>query len=191
MSIPGYEVVAVEATGPTTIRVSHFDGTIAEHDLTRVITRGGVFAALADEAFFREVRIDHGAVTWPGEIDLAPDSMWDHAHGRCTGCGWTREETRVVALPAAPLRTVAELVAALQELAPDRLVVAPAPHGGYGAIRIDSATLQERRGQPRGEGVYARSGVLSAGDTAVGAEFDGVVISWEDDQAPRRLQEEQ
>ena len=26
---------------------------------------------------FAQVGIDHGAVTWPGEIDLAPDAMYD------------------------------------------------------------------------------------------------------------------
>jgi len=37
----------------------------------------GVFQALRDPAVFRQVHLDHGAVTWPGEIDLAPDAMYD------------------------------------------------------------------------------------------------------------------
>lgn len=90
-------------------------------------------------------------------------------------------------LPDTPPRTVAELIAALQELDPDLPVATRAPHGGYGEIRIDSATLLRRTGQPRGEGRFTRAGVLSAGDTAVGAEFDGVVLSWEDDQAPAAI----
>ena len=35
----------------------------------------GALAPLRDERFFRRVFIDHGAVAWPGEIDLAPDAM--------------------------------------------------------------------------------------------------------------------
>jgi hypothetical protein len=35
----------------------------------------GVFAALADPVRFEEVYVDYGVVTWPGEIDLAPDAM--------------------------------------------------------------------------------------------------------------------
>lgn len=31
---------------------------------------------LRDAAFFRQVFVDHGAVAWPGEIDLAPDAMY-------------------------------------------------------------------------------------------------------------------
>ncbi len=37
--------------------------------------RAGVFAALADPALFAQVRIEYGAVTWPGDLDLAPDAM--------------------------------------------------------------------------------------------------------------------
>jgi len=37
----------------------------------------GVFAALADPRLFAQVTLDYGAVTWPGELDLAPDAMHD------------------------------------------------------------------------------------------------------------------
>lgn len=36
----------------------------------------GVLAPLRDPEFFKRVYIDHGAVSWPGEIDLAPDAMY-------------------------------------------------------------------------------------------------------------------
>lgn len=44
----------------------------------------GVFAALRDLQLFEKVYLDMGVVTWPGEIDLAPDAMYDAilAHGR-------------------------------------------------------------------------------------------------------------
>jgi len=35
----------------------------------------GVFVRLADPSLFAQVFVEHGAVTWPGEIDLAPDAM--------------------------------------------------------------------------------------------------------------------
>jgi hypothetical protein len=35
----------------------------------------GVFAVLRDEKLFRQARVAVGAVTWPGELDLAPDAM--------------------------------------------------------------------------------------------------------------------
>ena len=37
----------------------------------------GVFPPLQDLHFFKKIYIEDGAVTWPGEIDLAPDAMYD------------------------------------------------------------------------------------------------------------------
>jgi uncharacterized protein DUF2442 len=42
----------------------------------------GALEPLRDEKFFRQVFIDAGAVTWPGEIDLAPDAMYAEILGR-------------------------------------------------------------------------------------------------------------
>ena len=36
----------------------------------------GVFIALRDEALFRKATIVLGAVTWPGDLDLAPDATY-------------------------------------------------------------------------------------------------------------------
>jgi hypothetical protein len=43
----------------------------------------GVFAQLADFALFAQVLVEHGAVTWPGDLDLAPDAMYSEikSHG--------------------------------------------------------------------------------------------------------------
>jgi hypothetical protein len=35
----------------------------------------GVFAVLSDPARFAEARVELGAVSWPGGINLAPDAM--------------------------------------------------------------------------------------------------------------------
>jgi len=45
----------------------------------------GVFAHLVDADRFAEARVEMGAVTWPWELDLAPDRMHDDiiAHGEC------------------------------------------------------------------------------------------------------------
>ena len=37
----------------------------------------GVFAPLKNPDFFNRVFINDGVVTWPGELDLAPDAMYD------------------------------------------------------------------------------------------------------------------
>ena len=44
----------------------------------------GVFEPLNDPTRFRQVFVDHGAVAWPGQVDLAPDAMYQaiKAHGK-------------------------------------------------------------------------------------------------------------
>jgi hypothetical protein len=62
------------------------DGTEGEVDAAPMILgpRPGVFKALRDPAEFAKAYIEDGAVTWPGELDLAPDAMYDEikAYGR-------------------------------------------------------------------------------------------------------------
>ena len=44
----------------------------------------GVFESLNNEEYFNKVFLDHGVVTWPGELDLAPDAM--HREIKKNGC---------------------------------------------------------------------------------------------------------
>jgi hypothetical protein len=37
----------------------------------------GVFAPLGDPAVFSQLQIADGFVSWPGDIDLAPDAMYE------------------------------------------------------------------------------------------------------------------
>jgi Protein of unknown function (DUF2442) len=72
-----WRVVQVEALVDFWLRVTFLDGLTGIADLSRLVASpdAGVFAALADPARFAEVRLAYGAVTWPGEVDLAPDAM--------------------------------------------------------------------------------------------------------------------
>ena len=67
------------------IAVNFVDGiTGVVHMKTRVkSSKAGVFAALRDLAIFNKVHVELGVVTWPGEVDLAPDAMYAElaAHG--------------------------------------------------------------------------------------------------------------
>ena len=42
----------------------------------------GVFSHLSDQAKFRQVTVVGGSVTWPGELDLAPDAMHEEIKQR-------------------------------------------------------------------------------------------------------------
>jgi hypothetical protein len=39
--------------------------------------KAGVFAVLQDKDLFNKAHLKYGVLTWPGEIDLAPDAMFD------------------------------------------------------------------------------------------------------------------
>lgn len=68
------------------IEVTFVDGTHGFVEMEQMIMNqnAGVFAKLKDIDLFNQVYLEHGAVTWPGEIDLAPDAMYDEIkqHGK-------------------------------------------------------------------------------------------------------------
>jgi len=74
-----WRVVAVRPLSGFQLDVEFADGTRGRFDYSEFIHRddAGVFIPLRDVAFFNCVGIEHGAVTWPGEIDPAPDAMYD------------------------------------------------------------------------------------------------------------------
>lgn len=61
------------------IEVSFADGTSGVADLAPRLSQGPLgdgFDALCDVNVFATVYLEHGALTWPGSIDLAPDAMY-------------------------------------------------------------------------------------------------------------------
>ena len=73
-----WRVAKVEPLIGFRLAVRFVDGAEGIVDLSGLIrsARAGVFAQLADEALFDQVFVEGGAVTWPGELDLAPDAMY-------------------------------------------------------------------------------------------------------------------
>jgi hypothetical protein len=74
-----WRVVEVDVLSEHSLSVRFADGTRGEVELQHLIDSEppGVFESLRNPAVFRQVRLVHGAVTWPGEIDLAPDAIYD------------------------------------------------------------------------------------------------------------------
>jgi uncharacterized protein DUF2442 len=71
-----WDVVEVKAEPDYRLFVRFADGTsghvqLAPAELT------GVLEPLRVRSFFERVFIDQGAVAWPGNIDLAPDAMYE------------------------------------------------------------------------------------------------------------------
>jgi len=60
------------------VRLTLSDGTVVERDLTDLLW-GPVFAPIiADEGLFRSISVDYGMLVWPGNVDIAPETLiWD------------------------------------------------------------------------------------------------------------------
>ena len=60
------------------LRLTLTDGSVVERDVEGLLW-GPVFDRLrSDDALFRRVRARGGTVTWPGNLDLAPETLiWD------------------------------------------------------------------------------------------------------------------
>jgi hypothetical protein len=72
-----WRVARVEVLSGFRLRVCFNDGTEGIVELAGFLNSAsaGVFAALRDERLFRQARVTLGAVTWPDNLDLAPDAM--------------------------------------------------------------------------------------------------------------------
>ena len=73
-----WRVVEAQSLADFRLRVRFVDGLEGTVDMAALIhsSTAGVFAQLADPSRFAQAFVAHGAVTWPGEIDLAPDAMY-------------------------------------------------------------------------------------------------------------------
>lgn len=73
-----WRVAKVKAMPNYTLEVEFNDGTHGFVEMQEFILsdKAGVFSALRNVDLFKKVYIEYGTVTWPGEIDLAPDAMY-------------------------------------------------------------------------------------------------------------------
>ena len=64
------------------IRLDYADGSSGVIDLSDSVGQG-VFAPLADAAFFQKVHLgDHGQIVWTDEIEICPDAAYLEITGK-------------------------------------------------------------------------------------------------------------
>ncbi len=74
-----WRIAEVRALSGYRLEVKFMDGMTGEVDMSRLVMSdtAGIFAQLRDPVLFAQAYVEYGAVIWPGEIDLAPDAMYD------------------------------------------------------------------------------------------------------------------
>ena len=71
-----WDVVEVRAEPEWTLAIRFADGSAGRIRFAPGFFTG-VFEPLLEPALFSQVYIDQGNVAWPGEIDLAPDALYE------------------------------------------------------------------------------------------------------------------
>ena len=78
-----HDVVAASYKGGYRIELVFDDGERGVVDFSSYLQRGGVFTRFHDVGFFRKFRVNPelGTLTWDGEIDIAPETLYAQATG--------------------------------------------------------------------------------------------------------------
>jgi len=74
-----WRVASVQPLPEYRLNVRFVDGLQGHVDMKKMLwsDKAGVFEALREPSVFSQAHVVLGAVTWPGELDLAPDAMYD------------------------------------------------------------------------------------------------------------------
>jgi hypothetical protein len=74
--------VEVRPVGRYRIWLRYQDGIEGEVDLSELVGKG-VFAAWDEAAVFAQVKLGaHGAIEWPGDLNLCPDALYLRLTGK-------------------------------------------------------------------------------------------------------------
>jgi hypothetical protein len=71
-------ITAVDVIGDHALRLTFDDGIVGDVAFDDA-EWPGVLAPLRDSGFFAQVFIDFGTLAWPGELDLAPEPLYEAA----------------------------------------------------------------------------------------------------------------
>jgi hypothetical protein len=79
-------VTDVRPVGGFRLELTFSDGSHGVVDLSgRILGRGGDFQALANPAFFNQVRVDPelGTIVWPNDVDFCPELLREWVTAGC------------------------------------------------------------------------------------------------------------
>jgi hypothetical protein len=75
-ALPNYYITDFTIVEHGVLKLTFADGLEGEVDILERLG-GPVFARVRTSRGFAEAFLDHGAIAWPGEVDLAPDTLYE------------------------------------------------------------------------------------------------------------------
>lgn len=72
------KTISARALDDYQVEVRFNNGLSGIFDCKYLLSRN-ISSALADYGIFRQVRAEHGTLTWPNDIDVAPEVVWELA----------------------------------------------------------------------------------------------------------------
>lgn len=69
-------VKKVEPNSDYSLTITFDNGEVKTFDLQPLLEKG-VFKTLKDRSVFTQVKVSQGTITWPGEIDICPDTLYE------------------------------------------------------------------------------------------------------------------
>lgn len=79
--LPHPRIVDVDVIGDHALRLTFQDGVVGDVKFSDD-EWWGVLEPLRDQALFAQVSIEMGTLCWPGELDMAPEPLYDEARRR-------------------------------------------------------------------------------------------------------------
>lgn len=69
------EVVSVNTHADYSLTVTFANGAVRRFDVRPYLDRG-IFVRLKNIGLFKLAHVEHGTVSWPGGLDIAPETLW-------------------------------------------------------------------------------------------------------------------
>jgi len=78
-----HDIVGAKYIEDYKIEIEFDDGNSGVVDFSKYLEKGGVFGRFRDISFFRRFSVNEelGTLTWDGEIDIAPETLYAYATG--------------------------------------------------------------------------------------------------------------
>lgn len=69
------EVISITAHADYLLTVTFANGEVRQFDARPYLDRG-IFVRLKNIGLFKLARVEHGTVSWPGGLDIAPETLY-------------------------------------------------------------------------------------------------------------------